>query len=100
MNVLPFLVVGALTALTGCATTQTSQVGESAPVSNAIAESVEKSNPIGTSTAGPSTEASQLGNLTSESDPIETLIGATPAYDNLVDRIRSGFAMPDMPHSR
>ncbi|MGA1726877.1 MAG: transglycosylase SLT domain-containing protein [Burkholderiaceae bacterium] len=100
MNALPFLVVGALTALTGCATTQTSQVGESAPVSNAIAESVEKSNPIGTSTAGPSTEASQLGNLTSESDPIETLIGATPAYDNLVDRIRSGFAMPDMPHSR
>ena len=100
MNALPFLVVGALTALTGCATTQTSQVDESAPVSNAIAESVEKSNPIGTSTAGPSTEASQLGNLTSESDPIETLIGATPAYDNLVDRIRSGFAMPDMPHSR
>ncbi|MGA1042152.1 MAG: transglycosylase SLT domain-containing protein [Burkholderiaceae bacterium] len=100
MNALSFLVVGALTALTGCATTQTSQVGESAPVSNAIAESVEKSNPIGTSTAGPSTEASQLGNLTSESDPIETLIGATPAYDNLVDRIRSGFAMPDMPQSR
>ena len=100
MNALSFLVVGALTALTGCATTQTSQVDESAPVSNAIAESVEKSNPIGTSTAGPSTEASQLGNLTSESDPIETLIGATPAYDNLVDRIRSGFAMPDMPHSR
>ncbi|MGA1527735.1 MAG: transglycosylase SLT domain-containing protein [Burkholderiaceae bacterium] len=100
MNALPFLVVGALTALTGCATTQTSQVGESAPVSNAIAESVERPNPIGTSTAGSSTEASQLGNLTSESDPIETLIGATPAYDNLVDRIRSGFAMPDMPHSR
>ncbi|MGA0825471.1 MAG: transglycosylase SLT domain-containing protein, partial [Burkholderiaceae bacterium] len=100
MNALPLLLVGALTVLTGCATTQTSQVGESAPVSNAIAESVERPNPIGTSTAGPSTEASQLGNLTSESDPIETLIGATPAYDNLVDRIRSGFAMPDMPHSR
>ena len=100
MNALPLLLVGALTVLTGCATTQTSQVGESAPVSNAIAESVEKPNPIGTSTADPSTEASQQGNLTSASDPIETLIGATPAYDNLIDRIRSGFAMPDMPQAR
>ena len=101
MKAFPLLVFGALTLLSGCATTQTSQVNESAPVSNAIAENVEKANPIGTSSsAGVTAPAEPQEALPAASDPTETLIGTTPAYDNLIDRIRSGFAMPDMPRSR
>lgn len=95
------ILAGVLVGLTGCATAPSSQVNDSAPVSNAIAESVEKPNPIGSSAStGPGTDALQQNSSSSSGDPIETLIGATPAYDNLVDRIRSGFAMPDMPRSR
>ncbi|MEY3943632.1 MAG: Membrane-bound lytic murein transglycosylase precursor [Pseudomonadota bacterium] len=101
MKPFPLLVLVALILLSGCATTQTSQIDKSAPVSNAIAENVEKSNPIGTSGSDElAKKAQQQEVLPATSPPPETLIGATPAYDNLIDRIRSGFAMPDMPSSR
>ena len=100
MKVLSLLVVAALTLLSGCATTQTSRIAETAPVSNAIAENVEKNNPIGTSgSEAIAPQVRQQDALPATSPPPETRIGATPAYDNLVDRIRSGFAMPDIPSS-
>jgi membrane-bound lytic murein transglycosylase D len=101
MKAFSLFVVISVAAVSGCATTQNTQVSESAPVSNAIAENTEKPNPIGTSAQiDPPSSTAPESEAPPDSDPLQTLIGATPAYDNLVDRIRSGFAMPDMPRAR
>ena len=101
MKAFSLLIFVLVAGVTGCAITQNAQVDQSAPVSNAIAESVERTNPIGTSAQTESSpSAASAAGLPLDSDPLQTLIGATPAYDNLVDRIRSGFAMPDMPRAR